>query len=90
MSKEAHVAHGIHALLADLPPIREKKNPLVAGVLGFLFGGIGLGLYFGSWKDFLYPILTLLGLAIVLPGIGIVVGVLLTTIWGIVRAANSG
>lgn len=52
MSKEAHVAHGIHALLADLPPIREKKNPLVAGVLGFLFGGIGLGLYFGSWKDF--------------------------------------
>ncbi len=90
MSHEHHVAHGIKALLEDLPPIREKKNPLIAGILGFLFGGVGLGLYFQSWKDFFYPILVMIGLSIIIPGLGTIVAIIFTTIWGIVRAANSG
>jgi hypothetical protein len=35
-----------------LPPLRTRKNPLVAVLLGFLAGGLGLGIYFRSWLDF--------------------------------------
>jgi hypothetical protein len=90
MSNDHLITHGIKYLLGDLPTIREKKNPIIAGILGFLFGGIGLGLYFQSWKDFLYPILVMIGLTIIIPGIGMIVAIILTTFWGIFRAANSG
>jgi len=57
MSHEHHAAHFIKRLFEKLPPITEKKNPLIAGILGFFFGGIGLGLYFQTWQDFLYPVI---------------------------------
>ena len=90
MSKEVHVAHGIKALWEDLPPIREKKHPLLAGIIGFMFGGIGLGLYFQSWKDFLYPVLAWVALAIVIPGLGLILAAIFSATWGAARAANSG
>jgi hypothetical protein len=31
-----------------LPPLKKQKNPTAACVIGFLTGGIGLGLYFWS------------------------------------------
>lgn len=71
-------------------PIKDKKNPLIAGLIGFAFGGIGLGLYFRSFKDFLYPILVMLLLSFLFPGVGTVAGIALTTLWGIIRAEGSG
>jgi len=90
MSNEHHAFHFIKHLFGDLPPLVEKKNPLIAGILGFCFGGIGLGLYFQSWKDFFYPVIAFVLLSIVIPGLGTILAVIFTGIWGVVRAANSG
>ena len=81
-------------LFEDLPRLKKKKNPAVAALLGFFFGGIGLGLYFGSWKDGVYPALVwIMGvvlLGILFPFLGVVPGWLLAAIfaagWGIERA----
>ena len=40
-----------------MQPLKQKKDPVVAAVLGFALGGLGLGLYFRSWTDFFMPIL---------------------------------
>ena len=29
-----------------------KRNPILAFIIGFLFGAPGIGLYFWSWGDF--------------------------------------
>ena len=41
---------------AYLPPTHKERNPVTAAIIGFLFGGIGLGLYFKSVIDFLIPV----------------------------------
>lgn len=93
MSQYHHFPHFIQRLLEDLPPIREKKNPVVAGVLGFLFGGIGLGLYFQSWKDFVYPVIVFFMLSVLLSPLIVVgpfLGLVFASLWGVVRAVDSG
>jgi hypothetical protein len=35
-----------------MKPLKQHKNVAVAAVLAFLFGGIGLGIYLRSWRDF--------------------------------------
>jgi hypothetical protein len=47
-----HAAKHIAEQLRELKPLKEKKNPLIAFILGFLLQGIGVGLYLGSVKDF--------------------------------------
>jgi uncharacterized membrane-anchored protein YitT (DUF2179 family) len=32
-------------LMDNLPALQSEKNPVLAGLIGFLFGGIGLGIY---------------------------------------------
>ncbi len=93
MSAYTHYPHWIKLLLEDLPPIREKKDPVVAGILGFLLGGIGLGLYFQSWKDFLYPVIVFIMLSILLIPfivVGPFLGCVFASLWGVVRALGSG
>jgi hypothetical protein len=72
-------------IIEDLPPIPEKKNPVIAGILGFLFGGIELGLYFQTWKDFLYPVIVFVMLSILLAPL-VVVGpffaLVFAAVWG--------
>jgi hypothetical protein len=98
MSNYVHV-HGAGKLLKwlanDLPAV-HGKNQLIAGILGFFFGGVGLGLYFRSWKDFLYPIIVLvvimLTMGTAIPLIGAIPGWLLGGLfaagWGVWRAAE--
>lgn len=40
-----------------LPPLRKERSPVKAAIIGLLFGGLGLGLYFKSVIDFLIPTL---------------------------------
>jgi hypothetical protein len=47
--------------LGKLPLLHEKKDPAWAIVVGFLLGGIGLGVYFRSLLDVLIPILLFVG-----------------------------
>jgi hypothetical protein len=35
-----------------MSPLPKKKSPILAAIIGFLFGPIGVGLYFQSWRDF--------------------------------------
>jgi len=45
----------IAQIMTPLPPLRERKRPWLAFVLGFLFSGIALGIYFRSWVDLIVP-----------------------------------
>lgn len=85
-----HVGHFISGLLKNLPPIATKKDPVIGGILGFCCGGIGLGLYFQTWQDFLFPILIFISLSIIIPGLGAIPAIILTTTWGVFRALGSG
>jgi hypothetical protein len=80
-----------------LPPLRKERSPAKAAIIGLLFGGIGLGLYFKSVVDFLIPVLftiasTALAAATARTG-GSVVGFLGATMvagrWGYYRARQS-
>jgi hypothetical protein len=68
MSTKYKIPHSIlrDALnLADqLPPLAEKKNPIIAALLGCSLGALGLGLYLRNWTDVLMPCLILLFLVI--------------------------
>lgn len=57
MSKEmfGHVFRSAFETLDKLPPLDDEKNPLIAAFCGFWLGGVGLGLYFRSWTDFIFP-----------------------------------
>jgi hypothetical protein len=72
-----------------MTPLAEKKSPVAAFVLGVLFGAIGVGIYFRSWKDFFVCILLFIGLAIVIPGIGTIPGWLFAAGYGAYRAHTS-
>ena len=48
----AHLAKHTSEALKELEPLQQRKNPVIAFVLGFLLQGIGVGLYLESWKDF--------------------------------------
>lgn len=92
MSKYQHYPHWIQGLLEDLPPL-EKKNPIVAAIVGFFFGGIGVGLYFQSWKDGVYLVIVFFLLSALLAPfiiLGPFLALLFAAGWGAFRAANSG
>jgi hypothetical protein len=92
--------HGVPKAIAllwkDLPRV-DGRNRWIAAIIGFLFGGLGLGLYFWSWKDFLYPILVLvlllIGFDFILPVVGAApawfVGGIFAAGWGFARVSNS-
>src|ERR1017187_10414223 len=46
-------------LAETMPPLRARKSPVAAAALGFAFGGIGLGIYFGTILDFVVPFILL-------------------------------
>jgi hypothetical protein len=78
-----------------LPPMREKINPVTAGIIGFLFGGIGLGLYFKSIIDFFIPVgfavaTTIIAVAVSAPSsTGYLSGCIIAARWGYYRARQS-
>jgi len=72
-----------------LPPLRARKRPWLAFVLGFLFSGIALGIYFRSWVDLVVPTAIWLAL-IVTPGdAGFWAGAVIGGLWGLLRAINA-
>jgi hypothetical protein len=88
----------IARIMDPLPPLRERKRPGLALILGFLFSGIGLWAYFRfrSLVDLIVPTAIWaigIGLDNALPSVfgdtlfwgGAVIGGL----WGFLRAINS-
>jgi len=79
----------IARIMNPLRPLRTKKTPWLAFVLGFLFSGIALGIYFRSWLDLVVPTVSWLVL-IVTPGdAGFWAGAVIGGLWGLLRAVNS-
>jgi hypothetical protein len=79
----------IARVMNSLPPVQGRKNPWLALVLGFLFSGIGLGIYFRSLVDLIAPTVIWL-LLIVTPGdAGFWLGAVIGGLWGLLRAVNS-
>jgi hypothetical protein len=79
-----------------LPTLRKPKKPGAAAAIGFLFGGIGLGLYFRSFIDFLLPlaaafalVLTSSALGSKLTSVGWLGGAALVGVYGFFRAQDS-
>lgn len=74
-----------------MPPLKRRKNPSLAAIIGLLFGGIGLGIYFASLVDFIIPIAITVILVITVQtnGVGAIVGAIIAGVWGLVRAIAS-
>ena len=53
-----------HSVLTELPVLGGTTSPLLAALIGFLTGGIGLAIYFKSFRD-LFPVEAAAGLAVV-------------------------
>ena len=86
----------IFKMLDRLAVLHEIKNAGLAAVLGFLFGGIGLGIYFRSFVDFLFPVALVItasvlstGFAQLDPQIGFLAGSIVASLWGYFRVENS-
>ena len=43
-------------LFNHLSPLHASKSEAWAAILGFAFGGLGLGIYFRSFIDFVIPV----------------------------------
>lgn len=78
-----------NALFDKLPALPSRKDPNIAALLGFVLGGIGLGIYFVSFVDFLIPIFIAIVLGVTIGDIGVLGGALLSALWGYFRALNS-
>lgn len=76
-------------------PLRKECKPANAAIIGFLFGGIGLGLYFKSVIDFLIPVGFTVATAIAAAmttgqaGLGFLSGAMIAARWGYYRARQS-
>ncbi len=77
--------------LSKIAPLKTKKNPALAAVIGFAFGSIGLGLYLRSLLDFVAPIVVIVLLAVAhqMTAGGWVVGALITGAYAFCRVVDS-
>ena len=83
-------------VMDPLAPLRTKKRPWLAFILGFLLSGIALGIYFRSWVDLVIPTaIWAIGIAVdslfpsVLGDAGFWGGAIVGGLWGLLRAINS-
>jgi len=84
-----HYVHEAAKAVEKLPALAEKKDPSTAAILGFLFGPLGIGIYFKSKADFCWCLGLLIGLTIVIPGVGLLPGWLFSAAYGYHRANKS-
>lgn len=82
-------AKGGAQVIHNLPPLPEPKNPVVAFILGFFFGALGVAIYFKSPRDFFVCCGLFVGLSILIPGIGSIAGWLFSPCYGAYRAMTS-
>jgi hypothetical protein len=83
----------IEGLARTLPPLKRRKDPVVAAVVAVLFGGFGLALYLRSWLDAGLAAASIVVMLMVVSagaGIGVlaIVAVLGQYAWARVHASN--
>ncbi len=81
--------------VSAMPPLRRERSPQAAATVGFLFGGIGLGIYCRSFIDFALPILAAILISVVAGGvaedywIGLVLSSAVVAVYGYFRVMTS-
>ncbi len=74
----------------SLRPLHEQKNEILAALLGFAFGAIGVAIYFRSAKDFFVCMAIFFGLTMLVPfGPGELLGWLFSPAYAFWRARTS-
>jgi len=87
--------NSIENALRALPVLKKTKNPTAALIIGFLFGGIGLAIYFRKVIDLFIPLFAVIMLEIFhsqLRGQGelyILGGAVVAAAYGYMRATSS-
>ncbi len=80
---------GIENLMRKLPPV-PGRNAGLASVLGFLFGGIGLAIYFRNVVDLFFPMaIAVLGTVLIGADAGWLAGALVAALYGYYRVILS-
>jgi hypothetical protein len=86
----------IFKMMDRLAVLHATKSPGAAAALGFLFGGIGLGIYLRSFVDCLFPLALVIAASVVSTGfaqldpqIGLLAGSIVASLWGYFRVENS-
>jgi hypothetical protein len=79
-----------------LPVLKKHKSPNVAAFLGFMLGGIGIGIYFLSFVDFLIPLGIVIAINLLYGvmaasdyWVGVLAGAIIAALYGAARAKNS-
>jgi hypothetical protein len=81
--------NGIETMMRKLPPV-TGKSPGLACVLGFLFGGIGLAIYFRNVVDAFFPAaIAVLATALIGVDAGWSAGALVAALYGYFRVTLS-
>jgi hypothetical protein len=89
------MVQAIFTIMDKLDPFPKQKSPQLAGFLGFVLGGLALGVYFLSFIDFLIPIGIAIAATVIaqqfgdLAGLGWLAGAIIAALWGYFRALNS-
>lgn len=79
----------IEKMMKELPPVRGKSAG-VACIIGFVFGGIGLAVYFRSVVDAFFPLGVALALMFVAGAdIGWLAGAVVAALYGYFRVQTS-
>ncbi|MGH7243431.1 MAG: hypothetical protein ACREJD_08455 [Phycisphaerales bacterium] len=73
----------------NMNPVGAGKNAFVAFFAGFLFGPIGVGIYLGSFVDFILSLGMVIAGSIMTAGIGAPVFWALCGAWAAARVRNS-
>ena len=81
-----HFIHMVHTALKAMPKLKEPKDPIIAAIVGFLGGPIGIGIYFKSWSDFFVSFCLIIALGILIPGVGLIPGWIFSAIFAYLRA----
>jgi hypothetical protein len=83
--------NGSFPLVSKLPPLKRRKNPVVAALVGFMFGSVGLGIYLRSLVDFVAPLVVFVMLVVMNQATvaGWLVGALIAGAYGFCRTLDS-
>jgi hypothetical protein len=85
----AHVAGHMFKHSKSMPSVGSGKSAMLAFLMGFLFGPLGVGLYLRSLPDFFLSLALVLIGAFVTVGIGAPVFWCLCGAWAAVRVHNA-
>ena len=78
----------VEKAIRNMPSVKGKSAG-VACVVGFIFGGIGLAIYFRNVADLFLPVAVTLALSVVGGGIGFLAGAIVAALWGYFRVQLS-